>query len=117
MKRSDVFGSSAPGSRPASQSTWKPLQIPSTRPPSRANVDHRLHHRREARDRADAQVVAVGEPAGDDDGVDAVEVAVGVPEEHRPRRRARGQQRVDLVAGAREADDAELHRATASTIS
>ena len=32
-----VLGSSAPGSRPASQSTWKPLQIPSTRPPSRAN--------------------------------------------------------------------------------
>ena len=29
--------SSAPGSSPASQSTWKPLQIPSTSPPSRAN--------------------------------------------------------------------------------
>ena len=34
--RSDVFGSSAPGSRPASHSTWNPLQIPSTSPPSRA---------------------------------------------------------------------------------
>ncbi len=37
-KRREVFGSSAPGSRPASQSTWKPLQIPSTIPPSRANA-------------------------------------------------------------------------------
>jgi len=37
MKRSSVFGSRAPGSSPASQSTWKPLQMPSTGPPSRAN--------------------------------------------------------------------------------
>ncbi len=36
MNFNDVFGSSAPGSRPASQSTWKPLQIPSTGPPARA---------------------------------------------------------------------------------
>ena len=28
----------APGSRPASVSTWKPLQMPSTGPPSRANA-------------------------------------------------------------------------------
>ena len=34
--RSDVFGSSAPGSSPASHSTWKPLQMPSTGPPERA---------------------------------------------------------------------------------
>ena len=34
--RSDVFGSSAPGSSPASHSTWKPLQMPSTRPPPAA---------------------------------------------------------------------------------
>ena len=34
--RSDVFGSSAPGSSPASHSTWKPLQMPSTSPPWRA---------------------------------------------------------------------------------
>ena len=36
-KRSDLFGSSAPGSSPASHSTWKPLQMPSTSPPARAN--------------------------------------------------------------------------------
>ena len=38
MKRRSRFGSSAPGSRPASHRTWKPLQIPSTGPPSRANA-------------------------------------------------------------------------------
>ena len=32
----DVFGSSAPGSRPASHSTWNPLQMPSTSPPRAA---------------------------------------------------------------------------------
>ncbi len=31
-----MFGSSAPGSSPASHSTWKPLQMPSTGPPERA---------------------------------------------------------------------------------
>ena len=35
--RSPAFGSSAPGSIPASQRTWKPLQIPSTGPPRSAN--------------------------------------------------------------------------------
>ncbi len=34
--RRPALGSSAPGSRPASQSTWKPLQIPSTGPPPSA---------------------------------------------------------------------------------
>ena len=28
----------APGSRPASSNTWKPLQMPSTGPPRSANV-------------------------------------------------------------------------------
>ena len=35
--RSPSFGSSAPGRRPASQSTWNPLQMPSTGPPAAAN--------------------------------------------------------------------------------
>ncbi len=37
MNFSETFGRSAPGSRWASHSTWNPLQIPSTSPPSRAN--------------------------------------------------------------------------------
>ena len=36
-KRMLSLSSSAPGSRPASQRTWKPLQIPSTGPPPAAN--------------------------------------------------------------------------------
>ncbi len=37
-KRSDSLRRSAPGSRPASQRTWNPLQIPSTSPPPSANA-------------------------------------------------------------------------------
>ncbi len=33
---SPAFFCSAPGSRPASQSTWKPLQMPTTGPPAAA---------------------------------------------------------------------------------
>ena len=32
------FGASTPGSSPASQRIWKPLQMPSTGPPSAANA-------------------------------------------------------------------------------
>ena len=35
---SPAFFCSAPGRRPASQSTWKPLQMPSTGPPCAANA-------------------------------------------------------------------------------
>ena len=77
-------------------------------------LDHRLHDRREARDGADAQVVAVGEAARDDDRVDALEVAVGMPEEHRLADALAGQLRVDLVAASREPDHPELHAPTTS---
>ena len=46
-------------------------------------LGHLLHHRREAGDRAGAQVVAVGEAAGDDHRIDALQVAVAVPQDHR----------------------------------
>ena len=36
-KRRLELASSAPGSIPASHSTWKPLQMPRTRPPAAAN--------------------------------------------------------------------------------
>ena len=103
---------SAPGSRCDSQSTWKPLQMPSTGRPPLARVDHRLHHRREAGDGAAAQVVAVGEAAGQDHRVDAVQVVVAVPERDRlaagEADRARG---VAVVERAREGDDADPHAA------
>src|SRR2546421_390189 len=72
-------------------------------------LEPRLHQRGEARDRAGSQVVAVGEPARHDHGVDALEVPVAVPQQD-GLADARGRElRVDLVAGAGKADDAELH--------
>src|SRR5919197_1094053 len=44
---------------------------------------HRVHHRREARDRAAAQVVAVGEAAGDDQRIHLAHFLVAVPEGER----------------------------------
>src|SRR5208283_740193 len=65
------------------------------------------HHRGEPRDRAAAQVVAVGKAAGQDHGVRAAQVTLGVPEgdrlaagpAHRPGR-------LTFVQRAREGDDA-----------
>ena len=82
---------------------------PEHEPAGLGELGHLLHHRRKARDRPRTQVVAVGEAARDDHGVDAVQVAIAVPEQHRLADALRGLQGVDLVAGAREADDAELH--------
>ena len=65
-------------------STWKPLQMPSTGPPSRVNAT-RPHDWREPCDRADAQVVPVGEAAGDDDRVERP--AIGRRATAAPRRR------------------------------
>ena len=65
------------------------------------------------RDRAAAQVVAVGEAAGDDDRVDAVQVGVLVPQGHSLRasdfNRAGG---VAVVEGAGEGDDSDAGHCT-----
>src|ERR1700680_2625880 len=45
--------------------------------------DDRLHQWRKPRDSAGAQVVSVGEAAGQDDAVGTVQIAVFVPEHHR----------------------------------
>jgi hypothetical protein len=44
-------------------------------------LPHRLHHRAEAGDGPGAEVVAVGEPAGKDHGVDIGKVGVLVPDQ------------------------------------
>jgi hypothetical protein len=83
-------------------------------------LDHRLHRRREPRDRPRAQVVAVGEAPGHDDRVGTLQIAVAVPQELRVGDLLRGVQRVDLVAGAGKLKNAELHlevAASAETIS
>jgi hypothetical protein len=73
----------------------------------------RLHHGREAGDRAGPQVVPVGEAARDDHGIDPVEVRVRVPEQFGVAELPAGEQRVDLVAAAGEADHPKPHAAFA----
>src|SRR3984885_1844228 len=67
------------------------------------------HHRGKACDRPRAQVVAVGEAARDDHRIDPLEVVIGVPQEHGFADARRCLEGIDVVAGAGEADDPELH--------
>ena len=91
----------------ASQQHLEAVADPQHEPAVAGERDHRLHRRREARDRARAQVVAVGEAARHDDRVGAAQVALAVPDQLGVAD-ARGRaERVDLVAGARELQDAE----------
>ena len=83
--------------------------------PLTGELGHGLHHRREAGDRAGAEVVAVGEAAGDDDGVDALQVAVAVPEDLRVAVALTGLERIDFVTGSGKPDDAETGQSTATT--
>src|SRR5699024_381531 len=77
--------------------------------------DDLAHHGCERGDRTAAQVVTVGEATGDDDGVDALEVGVGVPQRDRlGTGGGDGTRRVDVVKGAGKGDDADL-RAHATT--
>ena len=92
----------APGSRCRCRAPGRP----------RRRTGDRLHRRREAGDRAGAQVVAVGEAAGDDDRVDAGEVGLLVPDQPRLADQRAGVQRVPLVAGAGELDDPEARHAS-----
>ena len=100
-------------------STWKPLQMPTTGTARGRELADRVHHRREPGDRAGAQVVAVREPAGDDDRVDALRSC---------RRRASSSSavaaelldralHVELAVRAREQHDADAARVTRSTTS
>ena len=75
--------SSAPGSSPASVSTWNPLQEPMHRAAGGGEGLDRAHDRREARDSAGAQMVAVREAARQDHGVRPAKIVVGVPHETR----------------------------------
>src|SRR5690606_37230451 len=83
---------------------------PEDPPAPLGEVDHRPHHRREPGDRAGAQVVAVGEPAGDDHRLTAAQVLLGVPQHDRllPEPPDR-EQRVAVVTGPREPHDTDAH--------
>src|SRR5690606_40211029 len=74
-------------------------------------VTHGGHDRREPGDRPGSQVVAVGEPAGDDDRVDAVEVIPVVEDDlSLCAERADRLDDVHLAVGAGEGDDRDVHR-------
>ena len=74
--------------------------MPSTGPPSWANSITDSIAGAEARDRARAQVVAVGEAAGHDDRVGALQVALAVPDKLRVANTPGGVQRIDLIAAS-----------------
>ena len=83
---------------------------------ARDMLAHRGHHRRMRRHRAAAQIVAVGEAAGDHDQVEAGEVGLLVPDH--ARRGARAGQRdrhVALAVDAGEDDDAGFHGRRSAT--
>ncbi len=89
---------------------------PQHQPAVVSECDHRLHHRREARDRPRPQVVAIGEAAGHNDRVCPPQVTLAVPQQLRVADATGGLQRIDLVAGAGELEDAELHRSLATAL-
>jgi hypothetical protein len=73
-------------------------------------LDDVLHQRRAGGDGAGAQVVAVGETAGEDDRVDVLQVVVGVPERDRlAAGQSHGPRRIDVVQRSREGDDPDAH--------
>src|SRR4051812_20999971 len=66
-----------------------------------------LHRGREAGDRSGAQVVAVGEPAGDDHAIEVREVGLLVPDQPALADTLDRLERIPLVAGAGELDHAD----------
>src|SRR5699024_7636020 len=85
------------------------------RHPALRGVDHLLHHRCEAADRAGAQVVAVGEAAREHDGLDALQIVLAVPErDGLGAAEPHGAQRVPVVQRAREGHHTDAHQACAS---
>jgi hypothetical protein len=77
--------------------------------PARSRVGpDRLHDGREAGDGPGSQVVTVGEPARQDDGVDPADAGIAVPQEAGlAAQAAHGLGHVELAVGAGEYDDAD----------
>ena len=92
----------------------KAVADPEHEPAVVGELDHGLHRGREAGDGAGAQVVAVGESAGYDDRVGALEVALGVPDQLGVAHARAGVERIDLVAGAGKLKNPELHSSGAA---
>ncbi len=76
----------------------EPVAYAKDRPALLGVVADRRHDRREPGDGPRPQVVAVGEPAGEDDGIHTAKVAIGVPQRHAITTHERnGAKRVPIV--------------------
>ena len=95
---------STPGSRPASHSTWKPLQMPSTGVPALALATTSRMIGRVGGHGAGAQIVAVGEAARQHDQVAGRHVGIAVPDhaDRAARHLLERDLHVAIAVGARE---------------
>ena len=108
------------GQEPRFREHLEAVADPDDRAATSRELADRGHHRREAGDRAGAEIVAVREPAGHDDGVDSAHGRVAVPQDRRlgtePLDRPHD---IELAVGAGKLDDADpdAHDATSSSSS
>ena len=82
--------------------------------PTRSRADDLAHHRREARDGAATQVVAVGEAAGQDDQVEVIRQGRFLVPDHLDAGSGRaldGDLAITVAVGPREDDDSGFHGA------
>jgi hypothetical protein len=109
-----VVGQERPRQQARFAENLKAVADPEHRLASCRMLGHRLHRRREARERPRPQVVAVREASRHDHHVDALQVGLLVPDEARIAHSAAGKHRVPLVAGARELEDAKRGQESSS---
>ena len=111
-KRSDAFARRTPGKQPGLAEDLEAVADPEHRPAVGGERGDGSHHRREARDRSAAQVVAVREAAGEDDSLDFGKLRVGVPDEDGLGAEAlERERRVAVVVRAGEDDDGDARTA------
>ena len=117
MKRRFSLRISTPGKRPASHRIWKPLQTPSTRPPWSANLRTASMMGAARRDRAAAQIIAIGEAARQHHQVGAGgQLVLGMPD-HGGRAagdQLQGARHVALAIDAGEDEDGGVHPSTST---
>ena len=108
------FRSIAPGQQSGLEQNLKTVADAEHRTAGRGKGLHFLHDGREAGDGAGAQVVAVREPAGQDDDVGALEAGVLVPDQLGvlPQHVLRGVIRIVVAIGSGKDDDREFHAVT-----
>ncbi len=98
--------SQCPGEQAGLAEHLKPVADAENRQARAGRRDEGRHHGREPGYRTGAQVVTVGESAGQDDGIDAGEIAVAMPEGDRfGTGGPHCERRVPVVEGAGEGDD------------